>query len=68
VSKEVAIPFSLTGPVVHLGKTLLGFEASFEINRQDFGITYAKVMDSGGLVVGNTVHIELSGRAIKQAP
>jgi polyisoprenoid-binding protein YceI len=68
VSKEVAIPFSLTGPVVHLGKTLLGFEASFEINRQDFGITYAKVMDSGGLVVGNTVHIELSGRAVKQAP
>jgi polyisoprenoid-binding protein YceI len=68
VSKEVAIPFSLTGPVVHLGKTLLGFEASFEINRRDFGIIYAKVMDSGGLVVGNTVHIELSGRAIKQAP
>jgi polyisoprenoid-binding protein YceI len=68
VSKEVAIPFTLTGPVVHMGKTLLGFEASFEINRQDFGITYAKMMDSGGLVVGNTVHIELSGRAIKQAP
>jgi polyisoprenoid-binding protein YceI len=68
VSKEIAIPFSLTGPVVHLGKTLLGFEASFEINRRDFGIIYAKVMDSGGLVVGNTVHIELSGRAIKQAP
>jgi len=51
-----------------MGKTLLGFEASFEINRQDFGITYAKVMDSGGLVVGNTVNIELSGRAVKQAP
>jgi len=68
VSKEVAIPFTLTGPVGHMGKTLLGFEASFEINRQDFGITYAKVMDSGGIVVGNTVNIELSGRAVKQAP
>lgn len=68
VSKEVTIPFTLTGPVVHMGKTLLGFEANFEINRQDFGITYAKMMDSGGLVVGNTVHIELSGRAVKQAP
>ena len=67
-SKEVAIPFTLTGPVVHMGKTLLGFEANFEINRQDFGITYAKMMDSGGLVVGNTVQIELSGRAVKQAP
>ena len=68
VSKEVAIPFTLTGPVVHMGKTLLGFEANFEINRQDFGITYAKMMDSGGLVVGNTVQIELSGRAVRQAP
>jgi polyisoprenoid-binding protein YceI len=68
VSKEVTIPFTLTGPVVHMGKTLLGFEASFEINRRDFGITYAKMMDSGGLVVGNTVQIELSGRAVKQAP
>lgn len=66
VSQEVAIPFTLTGPVVHLGKTMLGFEASFEINRKDFGMTYAKVMDSGGLVVGNTVRIELSGRAVKQ--
>jgi polyisoprenoid-binding protein YceI len=68
VSKEVTIPFTLTGPVMHMGKTLLGFEANFEINRQDFGIIYAKMMDSGGLVVGNTVQIELSGRAIKQAP
>jgi polyisoprenoid-binding protein YceI len=45
---------------------MLGFEASFEINRKDFGMAYAKVMDSGGLVVGNTVRIELSGRAVKQ--
>jgi len=66
VSKEVAIPFTLTGPVVHLGKAMLGFEASFEINRKDFGMTYAKGMDAGGLVVGNTVRIELSGRAVKQ--
>jgi len=65
VTQEVAIPFSLTGPVEHMGKTYLGFEAAFEINRQDFGMSYAKLMDAGGLVVGNTVRIELSGRAVK---
>ena len=65
VTQEVAIPFSLTGPVEHRGKTYLGFEASFEINRQDFGMSYAKLMDTGGLVVSNTVRIELSGRAVK---
>ena len=66
VSQEVVIPFTLTGPVMHRGKTLLGFEASFEIDRRDFGMTYSKVMDAGGLVVGNEVKIELSGRAVKQ--
>jgi polyisoprenoid-binding protein YceI len=67
-TKEVALPFTITGHVVHRGMTLLGFEASLRINRQDFGITYDKLMDNGGLVVGNTVDIELIGRAIKQAP
>jgi polyisoprenoid-binding protein YceI len=66
VTKEIAIPFTILGKVVHRGTTLLGFEASVQINRHDFGITYNKVMDNGGLIVGNTVEIELIGRAIKK--
>jgi polyisoprenoid-binding protein YceI len=64
VTKEVVMPFAITGRVVHRGNTLLGFEARLQINRQDFGITYDRLMDNGGLVVGNTVDIELFGRAI----
>ena len=67
ITKEVAIPFAITGPVMHRGQTLLGFEARLQINRHDFGITYNRLMDNGGLVVGNTVDIELFGRAIKKA-
>lgn len=67
ITKEVAIPFTITGRVAHRGQTLLGFEAKLQIIRQDFGITYDKLMDNGGLVVGNTVDIELFGRAIKKA-
>lgn len=66
VTKEIAIPFTILGKVAHRGTTLLGFEASVEINRHDFGITYNKLMDNGGLIVGNTVEIELIGRAIKK--
>jgi polyisoprenoid-binding protein YceI len=66
ITKEVAIPFAITGHVVHRGNTLLGFEARLQLIRQDFGITYDKLMDNGGLVVGNTVDIELFGRAIKK--
>lgn len=65
VSKEVAIPFRVTGIVEFAGKTRLGFEARFELNRQDYGISYSRLMDNGGLVVGNEVAIELNGEAIK---
>lgn len=66
ITRKIAIPFEITGKVVHRGKTLLGFEAHVRINRQDFGMRYSEVMDTGGLIVGNTVDIELSGRAIKK--
>ena len=67
VTKEIAMPFTITGTLVHRGTTLLGFEGSVQINRHDFGITYNKLTDSGGLIVGNTVDIELIGRAVKKA-
>ena len=65
VSKEVAIPFRITGIADFAGKIRLGFEARLELNRQDYGISYSRLMDNGGLVVGNEVIIELQGEAIK---
>lgn len=65
VSKEVAIPFRITGIADFAGKIRLGFEARLELNRQDYGISYSRLMDNGGLVVGNEVAIELQGEAIK---
>ena len=67
VSREVAIPFRITGIVESGGETRLGFEARLELNRQDYGVSYSRLMDSGGLVVGNRVSIELNGVAIKVA-
>ena len=65
VSKEVAISFRITGIADFAGKIRLGFEARLELNRQDYGISYSRLMDNGGLVVGNEVSIELQGEAIK---
>jgi len=65
VSREVAIPFRITGIVESGGETRLGFEARLELNRQDYGVSYSRLMDSGGLVVGSQVSIELNGVAIK---
>ena len=65
VSKEVAIPFRINGIADFAGKIRLGFEARLELNRHDYGISYSRLMDNGGLVVGNEVFIELQGEAIK---
>ena len=46
-------------------KTIIGFEATLRINRKDFGVAYHRLMDNGGLVVGDTVDIELIGEAIE---
>jgi polyisoprenoid-binding protein YceI len=66
VTKEIAMPFSLTEPITHSNQTRFGFEATLEINRQDYGIAYNKVADTGGLVVSNKVVIEIDGEAMKQ--
>ena len=66
VAKEVALPFSITGPIKDPGgKQRLGVEASLTINRQDWGLSYSKAMDNGGLIVGNDVKIELNVEAVK---
>jgi polyisoprenoid-binding protein YceI len=67
ITKEVTIPFIITGKIVDMqGKTRIGFEATLQINRKDFGVAYHRLMDNGGLVVGDTVDIELIGEAIKE--
>ncbi|HXF04521.1 MAG TPA: YceI family protein [Blastocatellia bacterium] len=67
VSREVAIPFTITGKVKdQRGNTRIGVEASLTINRQDFGVTWNRALDAGGVVVGNDVKIELNIEAINR--
>jgi polyisoprenoid-binding protein YceI len=35
-TKPVAVPFTVSGPVTHFGKTIIGFEARLELNRHEF--------------------------------
>ena len=60
ISKEVEMPFKILGPVQDpWGNTKLGIEASLTVNRQDYGISWSKSLDTGGLVVSDDVNIEL---------
>jgi polyisoprenoid-binding protein YceI len=39
--------------------TVVGFSASAEIDRRDFGVSFSASLDNGGLIVGNKVRLEL---------
>lgn len=60
ITKEIVLPVELNGPIVDpWGVTRLGLEGRTKINRQDFGVTWSKTMDGGGLVVADDVTIDL---------
>lgn len=67
VTKEVAVPFNLTGKVQDPGgKERVGFDAYLKINRKDFGVSWDKKMDNGSLIVSDDIDIELLVEAIKK--
>lgn len=68
VAKDVDLPFKLNGPIVVGGSNLLGAEASLTINRQDYGVSWSKSLDSGGLVVANEVKIDINVEARQMKP
>ncbi len=65
VSKPVTIPFTVNGPITDpWGNRRIGIEAEpITINRQDFGVSWNKTLDTGGLVVGDDVQIDLDVEA-----
>jgi len=67
VTKEITIPFSIAGVVTDpWGNVRLGLSAQTKLNRQDYGVSWSKKMDSGGLVVGDDVEIDLEVEAVKE--
>ena len=46
--------------------TVIGIDAHFKINRQDYGVSFNKVIDNGGLMVSDDVNVEVSFEAGKK--
>ena len=66
VKKEISIPFEILGRATGFrGEERIGFEGSTKLSRKDFGIAFSAVMETGGLVVGDEVKIDLQIEAIK---
>ncbi len=67
VTREVRIPFTVLGKIKDpWGNTRIAVEANLTINRQDYGVTYSKVLEGGGLMVGDEVKITLAAEAVQK--
>lgn len=67
VTKEVTLVGSFNGFAQDpWGNSRAGFSAEGTLNRKDFGMTWNKTLDNGGLVVGNDVRIRLEIECIKE--
>ena len=67
VSKEVALPFTLSGPVVAFGKRI-GVESEITINRHDYGVSWNNMLEGGGLIIGPEIKITLNVEAVEAPP
>ncbi len=66
VTQEVSFPFTLVGPIKDpLGLMRIGVEGELTIDRTDFGLEWNRVMEAGGVIVGDEVAIELSAEATR---
>ena len=67
VTKEVVLDVDeVTGPVQMGPATRAGAHATTTINRKDYGINFDKTMDSGGLLVGNEIKVDVSVEGVKK--
>ncbi|MFG1649112.1 YceI family protein [Micromonospora sp. NPDC049275] len=49
------------------GQDIFGFSASTEIDREEFGLTWNVTLETGGVLVGKKIKIEIEGEAVRQA-
>lgn len=69
VTKEVTLDARFEGTGTDpWGGTRAGFSASTEIDRRDFELTWNQALETGGVLVGHDVKIELQVQAVQEQP
>ncbi|PCJ18799.1 MAG: polyisoprenoid-binding protein [Candidatus Cloacimonadota bacterium] len=64
-TKPVTLMLELNGPIKDpWGNTRLGASVKGKVNRKDFGLNFHKVMDAGGLLVGDEIKVEIELESI----
>ncbi|RNE48422.1 YceI family protein [Corynebacterium alimapuense] len=67
ITKQVTLDVEIAGVEEDpFGNLRIGFEASTKINRKDFGIDFQAPLGSGGILVSESIKIQIDGSGIKQ--
>jgi len=65
-TKEISLPVKLSGPIKDpWGNMRIGLHAKTKLNRKEYGLTYNKVLETGGLMVGEEIEIEIDAEGTK---
>lgn len=68
VTRPVIVDFEFTGIAKDpMGNVRAGFEGRSTINRDDFGVSFNALLDTGGVMVSNKIVLEFDVSAIKQS-
>jgi polyisoprenoid-binding protein YceI len=70
--KDVTVPVDLEVELEGVGRSpygqdVFGFSATTEVDREAFGITWNVALETGGVMVGKKVKLEIEGEAIRQS-
>jgi polyisoprenoid-binding protein YceI len=69
VSKEIVVPVTFGGLAKDpWGNERAGFSVAMTLNRKDYGISYNKVLDAGGMMLGDDVEVSIELEAVKKSP
>lgn len=69
VSKEIVVPVTFGGLAKDpWGNERAGFSVAMTLNRKDYGISYNKVLDAGGMMLGDDVEVSIELEAVKKGP
>lgn len=67
ITKVVTLPVSYLGEMTDAwGHTRAGFTTETTLDRQDFGVSWNKKLDSGGYMLGDDVDVSISFEAVLQ--
>jgi polyisoprenoid-binding protein YceI len=67
VTKEIELEVEFHGVAVSpWGAEVIGFSAKGEFDREEFGMTWNAALETGGVLVGKKISVEIEAEAIRQ--